>query len=243
MAFTAENYRTQYTTGQIYPTGTTTWTSNSTWGNWTTWNSEYSEQIVTYFVSGSMSPTPINFTLRINTAANCPITYEVYTTSTGAFAGEEVKTTIAPNAINVSAFYGTHFRVAVIANASTGIPIIDSIQFEYTSAGEKELSFSQISTSTLSGTSSARTLLLNTNIGGISDVQIQPFETTAYNLDVYVTNTPTSTYLLPKVISSTSTSLTFALVGVDNHPRDGVVDINLKCLPLQYMSGNNLVSN
>jgi hypothetical protein len=243
MAFTAENYRKLFETGQIYPTGTTTWESNATWGNWTTWNSQYSQQIVTYFVSGAISPIPINFTLRINTDANCPITYEVYTSSTGAYAGEEVKTTIAPGASSVAAFYGTTFIVAVIANAGTGIPIINSISFEYTSAGEKELTFTQVNTSTLSGTSSSRTLPLNTNIGGVSDVQIQPFEVTAYNLDVYVTNTPTSTYLLPKVISSTSTSLTFALVGIDNQPRDGVVNINLKCLPLQFMDGNNLVSN
>lgn len=243
MAFTAENYRTQYSTGQVYPTGSTTWTSNSTWGSWRLWNSEYSEQIVTYFVSGAISPVPISYTLRINTSANCPITYEIYTSSTGAYTGEEIKTIIGPNATAVPAFFGTHFRVAVIANAGTGMPIIDSIQFEYTSAGEKELNFSQISTSALQGTSTARTLMLNTDIGGVSSAQIQPFETTAYAMDVYVTNTATSTYLVPKIITSNTNSLTFALVGLDNHPRDGIVDINLKCLPLQYMLGNNLVSN
>lgn len=243
MAFTAENYRTQYTTGQVYPTGSTTWATNSTWGSWRLWNSAYSEQIVTYFVSGNMSPVPISYTLRINTQANCPITYEIYTTSTGEFTGEEVKTTIEPGDGAIPAFYGTHFRVAVIANAGTGMPIIDSIQFEYTSAGEKELNFSQISTSSLLGTSAARTLRLNTDIGGISSVQIQPYETTAYAMDVYVTNTATSTYLVPKIISSSTSTLTFALVGLDNHARDGIVDVNLKCLPLQYMSGNNLVSN
>ena len=245
MALTTSNYRFDYDTGQVFPNGTSTWSglSGTTWANWTTWNYNYNSQIVYYSGPRGIGLTPRYFTLRIQTDSNSPITYEVYTSNTGAFAGEETKTTIEPGDTDISGFYGAYVVFAVIANSAGLPPQINSIQYQYSSVGEKELSYSQVNTSTLAGTSSSRTLSLGTNVGGIVDVKIQPYEVTAYNLDVYVTNTATSTYLIPKVISSTSSSLTFALVGVDNQPRNGTVDITLKTLPFQYMDGNNLTSN
>lgn len=246
MALTVDNYRFDGVTGQIFPNGTSTWSglSGRTWSSWRNWNYDYDTQIV-YYVSilNGLGLTPKYFTLRIQTDSNSPITYEVYTSTTGAFTGEETKTVIEPGDTGVTGFYGNTCKIAVIANSAGLPPQINSIQFQYTTVGEKQLTYSQVNTANLSGTSSARTLSLGTDVGGIVDVKIQPYETTAYNLDVYVTNTPTSTYLIPKVISSTTTSLTFALVGVDNQPRDGIVDIALKTLPLQYMDGNNLASN
>lgn len=245
MALTTENYRVDLVTNQIMPTGTSTWSGQSgkTWSNWREWNYNYSKQVVFYINGIELGLTPKNFTLRINTSSNASISYEVYTSNTGAFAGEETKTVISPNQTGITGFNGAKCKVAVIATATGGMPIIDSITYSYTTVGEKQLSFSQINTAALTGSSSSRILNLNTNVGGITNVNIQPYEVTAYAVDAYVTATPTSTYLIPKVISSTSTSLTFALVGVDNQPRDGIVDIYLQTLPMQYMEGNNLLSN
>lgn len=243
MALKSPNYRFDFTTGQVFPTGTTTWTSSSTWGDWKNWNKDYSTQVVYYIGVISIDAIPRTFNLNIQTDSNSQISYEVYTSTTGAFAGEETVTAIDPGDTGITGFYGSHLMVAIIADSLGELPIINSIQYQYSSSGEKQLSYSQVDTSTLSGTSSARTLNLGTSIGGIVEIKIQPYETTAYALDVYVTNTATSTYLIPKVIGSNATSVTFALVGVDNHPRDGIVDIGLKTLPLQYMDGNNLTSN
>ena len=245
MALTAESYRIDPVTLQILPQGTSTWSglSSTGWNTWRTWNYNYDNQIVFYFGPIAIDLQPKNFTLKIFTDSPATINYEIYTSNTGAFTGEETKTEITPGQTNISGFIGARAMVAVIATATGGIPVINSITYEYTTVGAKQLSYSQVSTSTLSGTSSSRILNLNTTVGGITTVNIQPYETTAYNVDAYVTATPTSTYLIPKVISSNSTTLTFALVGVDNQPRDGVVDIYLQTLPMQYMDGNNLRSN
>jgi hypothetical protein len=45
---------------------------------------------------------------------------------------------------------------------------------------------------------------------------------------------------MPRVISKTSTPQ-FALVGLDNKPRDAVVDIVIEYLAEGYMNGNNLL--
>ncbi len=245
MALTQSTYRQDPTTGQVFPEGTTTWSglSSSTWSSWRNWNKNYNEQIVYYFGPVDISVPPKNFTFRIFTDSNAEISYEIYTSTTGAYAGEETKTVISQNQTGITGFYGVKAVIAVIADAVAGLPIINSIRYEYSTVGQQQLTFSQINTSTLDGSSSSRTLNLNANVGGITQVNIQPYEVTAYAVDAYVSNTATSTYLIPKVISSTSTTLTFALVGVDNQPRDGVVDINLQTLPMQYMEGNNLLSN
>jgi len=245
MALTQSTYRIDPRTGEVLPQGTTTWTSLSgtTWNDWTTWNKNYNSQIVYYFGPVDISLQPKNFVLRIFTDSTAEISYEIYTSNTGAYTGEETKTVISQNQTGITGFYGSKAVVAVIANAVAGIPIINSIRYEWSTVGQQQLTFSKINTSTLSGSSTARTLSLNANVGGITQVNIQPYEITAYAVDAYVTNTPTSTYLIPKVISNTSTTLTFALVGVDNQPRDGIVDINLETLPIQYMEGNNLLSN
>jgi hypothetical protein len=78
-------------------------------------------------------------------------------------------------------------------------------------------------------------------------------------VDLYVSNTATSVLLTPIVISKTAggtymasgyyvddyfvnaTGASFALYGIDNQPRDGIVDISLKGLPRQVMAGGNLL--
>lgn len=245
MALTTPTYRIDPNTNQIMPEGTSTWSglASTSWSSWRLWNYDYSSTTVYYITAIDLALTPKNFSIKIETDSPGQVNYEVYTSSTGAFAGEETKTVIASGQQDIPGFTGAKCRVAVISTATGGMPIINSIRYEYTTVGEKQLTYSQINSSTLSGTSSSRTLNLNANVGGITNVNIQPYETTAYNVDAYVTATPTSTYLIPKVISSTSTTLTFALVGVDNQPRDGIVDIYLQTLPMQYMDGNNLRSN
>jgi hypothetical protein len=88
---------------------------------------------------------------------------------------------------------------------------------------------------------------------------ITPRAASPYAVDLYVSNTATSVLLTPIVISKTaggqyittdyiesgyftsSFGASFALYGIDNDARDGVVDITIKAMPRQVMSGGNLL--
>jgi hypothetical protein len=96
-------------------------------------------------------------------------------------------------------------------------------------------------TSALPGTISARQLTLTRNYSAITDIDIKTQAVTAYNLDVYVTDYISCTTVIPRVVSKNKTTPTIALIGLDNVPRDGTVDITITGLPEQYMSGNNLL--
>jgi hypothetical protein len=56
-----------------------------------------------------------------------------------------------------------------------------------------------------------------------------------------VSDTATSEILIPVIKSKNTTTPTFALYGIDNDPRDGVVDITVTALPRQAMFRGNLV--
>jgi hypothetical protein len=232
-------------TQTIYPVSTSTWSglSSTTWDSWKEWNHTPASQIVWYTPIQDLGPTSINFTLNIETVANAQVSYQVLTSTTGAFAGEETVTVIASGATGVTSFSGRFFFVVVIADKIATTPYINSISVTYSTTGSRVLNYSQVDSSTLSGTSSSRTLPLGTVVSRVTDVKIMAYQAaSAYNVDAYVTNTPTSKFLIPNVISRSTNSIAFSLVGVDAQPRDGVCDITVQALPEQYMSGNNLIT-
>jgi hypothetical protein len=58
-------------------------------------------------------------------------------------------------------------------------------------------------------------------------------------VNLYVSDTATSQVLIP-VVKSKGATPTFALYGIDNDARDGVVDISIKALPRQALIGGSL---
>jgi hypothetical protein len=229
-------------TQTIYPVSTSTWSglASTTWEAWTNWAYSTNDTIVYHSQVTPLGFVAKDFTLTIETESNAEISYKVYTSMTGDFSGEETETDIPSGATNVASFNGRFFFVTIIATRVFEMPVITGVEITLNETAD-EIVLSSVSTSTLGGTQTARQIPLPRPISRIVDVKIMPHETASpYNLDVYVTNTPTSTYLIPKIISKSNTTPTFALVGVDNQPRDGVVDIRLKTLPEQYMLGNNL---
>lgn len=233
------------TTQKVYPPSTSTWSglSGSTWANWTNWAYSTENEIVWRIPQINLGSTAKNFTLNIDTVAEGLVSYKIYTSMTGYMEGEETETVIANGATNVPSFYGRFLEVYVIVTKVLDMPTLSSAEITINDTAPTQIKFSNLDSSTCEGTVTNRIIPLRTNVSRIVDINIEPKETaTPYNLDVYVTNTPTSTYLIPKVISKSNTSPRFALVGVDNQPRDGIVDITLSVLPEQYMSGNSLKS-
>jgi hypothetical protein len=225
----------------IYPESNSTWSglSTRTWDTWNEWAYSTQDTITWFAPLLDFGSIPKTFTLDIETESNATISYQVYTSQLGDFT-DAVETLIPAGSTGVTSFTGRTCLIAVIATRIIEMPKISSIVVTSNYVGSLVLNYSQVDTSTLGGTNTNRTLPLGTTVSRVTDVKIMPNEVTSYNLDVYVTNTPTSTYVIPKVMSRGVDAINFALVGVDNQPRDAVVDIVVEALPEQYMVGNYL---
>ena len=101
------------------PANTGTWANLSTWATWTSWNFSPANSFVV--VSGVSDRGRIGyFNLKTDADVSGSLTYTVYTSSTGEFAGEETVTTISPDTGNLSAFYGQYYAVSANVSGGTG---------------------------------------------------------------------------------------------------------------------------
>jgi hypothetical protein len=107
------------TKSSYVPTNSGTWADLSSWTTWTNW----SNRPAGYFlvVSDISDRGRIGyFNLKTSADVSGSIAYTVYTSSTGAFAGEETVTTISPNTGNLTAFYGRYYAISANVSGGTG---------------------------------------------------------------------------------------------------------------------------
>lgn len=229
----------------VRPVSTSTWSglASTTWDDWNEWAYSQSNQIIYCLENYTFGfPYPyVNF--KIKCTATGLMTYKIYTADDSIGDPTTTEYVISQGATSIPAFNSRLVTIMAYCDKLGDVtPTISQLSVELVQNSATEIQIPNIDTSTLDGSQTARVIPLNgADISTITDIRIVPRETASpYNLDVYVTNTPTSTYLIPKVISKTVANPTFALVGVDNQPRDGVVDIIIKALPRYYMDGNNV---
>jgi hypothetical protein len=148
-----------------------------------------------------------------------------------------------------------NFNVIDITNAQTNIPSItaryiwvciimtydSTVGFQYFDSidyavGEtyKTISFANINSATLAGTSAQRTFVLPDS-GGIGSVQVTAHNSASYDVDMYVYHSTTSTTANAKILEKRAGEVDIAFIGVDGRPRDAVFDIELQVLPEWYM--------
>lgn len=238
---TTANARLDPISQQVVPADTGHWDNTpTTWDLFTTWYIKPTlpmvyqprlDDLVTHWPWGT------SYNLKIETDADGLVGYEV--TTYDANYTLLSTTVINPGDQNVPAFTGEYFNVLVVVTATSQTPTIRSIQVTASNQMVQQTT-SGVNTSTLPGTITARQLPLYRKFGSISNITIDVREVTAYAVDVYVTNTPTSQTVIPRTVSMDRTTPTIALVGIDNHARDAVVDFTITGLASQYMSGNNL---
>jgi hypothetical protein len=229
--------------GIVLPNNTGTWAdlSGTTWDSWNTWINKPANPLV-WLTNVIDLGSSINFNLKITTVANGEVSYTVYTSDTGAFAGEESATDISHTATGVPGFKAQYCMVAVRVTKTMGLNTLTDVQVTANDSRINVL-LSAVDTSTLSGSTSARTLVLPRTVSKIIDMIITPHElASAYTLDLYVSSTQTSKQLVPKIVSKSISTPQISLTGLDNQPRNGVVDISIWALPEMYMDGNNLTT-
>jgi len=223
-------------TNSIKPLTVSSWRNlgGSTWSNY---NSYLQNPLPIIWTSDQQDLGEVlYFNLQVLTETVGSVeSYTIYTSETGLFQGEE-SITIAENGdFDIPGFYGRYFYVQVKALATEIISMDIS-----TSTATTTVKFNDLNTSTLSGTSSQRTLSLTYAVSKILDMDIKCKAATSYAVNLYVSDTATSKVVIPIVLDKTSTAPKFALVGIDNDYRDAVVDITLTCLPRQIMGGGSL---
>lgn len=242
MALPTPTGQLNQTDNTVYPVDSSTWaTVPSTWADWDLWAYAPADPLV--WVTDLLDVGQIcDFNLRIITDAQGLVEYTVYTSNTGAFAGEENSTDIAQDQAGIEAFSGRYAIVAVKVYKTSGINILRSVEVT-ASTTTVNIQYNSLDTSTLSGTTSGRTLVLPRTVSKIYAMEVTAHETaSAFNLDLYVSSTQTSRQLMPRIVSKATTGPVIALYGLDNQPRDGVVDIKISAFGEQYMTGNNLLN-
>jgi len=230
------------------------------WGSllgskWSTFNSYVNTFLPIRWTSSLIDTGEVAyFNIAISSEFEGGVFYRIYVSETGAFAGEETEYLIQDGDSNIAAFYG---RFLYVTAECSGLELS---KMQITTDKEVvEFTYRDLNTANLSGSSSLRTLNLDNPISLITEMVITPRAPTAYAVDLYVSNTATSTLLIPIVVSkaaggvyiatdyiatdyfAASFGASFALYGIDNQPRDGIVDISLKGLPRQVMAGGNLL--
>ena len=219
----------------VEPAPAGSWTALSNWNSALNWNPsaidiEWASEIL------NLPPGPC--AIEITTEAAGTVEYDIWVSPSGAFNGDETITNISQDDTDIPAFEGIAAIVVVKVNNSNGLPQLFDMEARATNQS-RIISVNGIDTSTLAGTTSARTLDLGRSIAGITNIQITPKAVSNYTMAVYSTDYPTSNVVVPIVVDKTVPSI--RLVGLDNVPRDGIIDVVAEALPEQYMSGNNLL--
>ena len=233
------NYQQGYldsVSGTVKAQGTSSWRalSGASWNDFTNYQITF-DQIIWTAPLVDLGAVDY-FTLNIESEFQGSIAYIIHVSETGIFGGEETETFVQEGDTNVAGFYG---RFIYVTARVTGTELR---RFTVNAdIAARDYIISNVNTSTLSGTSSNRTIAMPTAVSVIKDIHIQPKAATSYAVNLYVSDTATSEILIPVIKSKNRSAPTFALYGIDNDPRDGIVDIKISALPRQVMFGGNLV--
>lgn len=239
MAIPAQQAQLEDQIGIVVPLDTATWADWTAWEDLSRWISAPEDELV-WIIDRVDLGRETYFNLNIQTRAIGQVSYKVYTSTTGAFAGEETETVIAYNATDVAAFYGRYYMIAVYVANTDNIQILENVEVN-ANTNTFSISRSGVNTSTFSGTAAARVIPLSRNVSHIWSVSVQPVAT-AYTQDVYVTEYPSATTLIPTVVNKTRSGPSIKLIGLDNVARDAVIDYEIIAMPEQRMDNGNLVS-
>jgi hypothetical protein len=221
--------------GTIKARGRSRWSALTTWSSFNNYITEY-EQIkwtAPMIDIGSKDYFNLNITTEFTGTG---LYYLVHVSDTGVFGGEEDEFLLQEGNFNITAFYGRYVYVTVIFTGT------ELIRFTVeTNTNKSIIKLVNINTSTLGGSVSNRTITMPRSVSTIYDMNIECKAATSYAVNLYVSDTATSEVLIPVVKSKSATAPAIALYGIDNDPRDGVVDITITALPRMVMTGGNVI--
>lgn len=221
-------------TGYILAPSTNSWTTlaGTTWASWTNYRGTIST--IKWTAPQLDLGSPQYFALSVTCEFSGSIKYLIHTSVTGDFSTDVEEYLIEPGNLNIASFYAQYVYVTAIVSG----PELRRMTVR-TDTTSRQLQLVNIDSSTLSGTITARQIPLPAVYSSVKEIHIQPKSAQPYAVNLYVSDTATSVVTIPVVVSKSSTP-TFALYGIDNEPRNALVDITLEVMPRMAMIGGNI---
>jgi hypothetical protein len=270
MAITTATGVLDLSLGYIVANSNSTWneTSSTTWDNLLTWNPTPVNPLI--WVATPLDLGTIDyFNISISSSYVGDLQkYEVWTSTTGAFAGEETKFTINEGDENVTAFYGQYVVVAAwLYQAGDPTALIEmNITL---STRSLDISRPDIDTSTLptwvtidstATVAQARVLDIGRKVSAVVDAHFTPryISTASGGYSVpgddfeYFEQFNFGAVTLPAVVQkrivTTATTVAsgcgtvFILQNQNGDVIDNTVDARIRCLPEQFMQNGQLLT-
>lgn len=256
------------TLGFIVPENTGTWAdfSGETWADWTQWLNAPADPMV-----HSLPPTDLTSNVYFNLTTEASVvgnlTYDIHVSQTGAFAGEEVTTSITAPAAgeitgNLSAFYGRYVLIQANVASTSGLTSIHSMTYRVTNE-PFEIRLNDLDIGELTANGNAYIVPLGKTVGAVTNMQTTPSLSADGN--VLITNTVSKDrnaptvgvyYLTTGVAGSTERYVAEGYADSDYFAdvvsassvstlataTQGQFDAVVNCLPPQGRDRNNLVT-
>ncbi len=214
-------------TNSALPLSQTTWASFANvvaWSGWRTWNAQPANSMV---VVSSVQDRGVTGYFNIRTTADVTgnIAYSVYTSNSGAFAGEETISNITPNTSNIGAFYGRYFVVAATVSDLSGQIQLRSLNIESTN-NRFDIQFNDVDTQNLSAgpDSGTKILPLSRTISAVTNMQVtahNPVASSATYMPTgngptgYIVNYTGPSTTLSNIITSSNTTVEYLAMAVE----------------------------
>tara|TARA_R110000772_G_scaffold205144_3_gene315385 strand:+ start:882 stop:1649 length:768 start_codon:yes stop_codon:yes gene_type:complete len=217
----------------------------ATWDTWLNYNIGGGDTLY-WITEPIIMERPDYFNIETDIDATGIVEYTVWTSVTGAFAGEETQTVINENDTDIDAFNGTYVVLGIkVTEVSANGPVqINRFSWE-TTGRTLSYYFNDFNSSQLEGTVSARQVYVPRVSSWITNVQITPqlasnrYVAADYVVDDYFEST-TAGYVIPQIVAKYSDRFDIRFYTSSGSETDAVFDAVATVLPEQYANGANL---
>jgi len=223
--------------GRAYPNDFAQWADTpATWDAWDTWYldpiSELNILMPQQFDLGQVE----TFNIVSNFEGQGIVDFYVYYSDAIPFTESPLNYStlhITAGDTDIPSITARYFWIAVSITRQGNeiIQYFDNLNVTVSSQ-ERELSFTDVSSSTLSGTAANRLFPIPVTVGGVKAVQVSSQGTTSnYNVDMYVSNILTASKTYPRIIDKSTSGVNLQFVGIDGQSYDSTFDIKLTVTP------------
>lgn len=217
-----------------------TWADFSSWEAWRSWASDPATlNHLTPIVDFGSTQT---YTITSEASIVGTATYYVYTSDTGAFAGEQTETTIAPGATDTAAFTSRYAMIGIsVAQSQAGNPSISAFNF-VASTEAIRVELNDIVSSSLSGTVSSRTLQIPNTVSAVLNMNLTTQSAEGYIDADYIDADyfEAGEAAIPLIVDKSRTGPNVRFINTSGTSIDTTFDAALVVLPQQYRNNDNL---
>jgi hypothetical protein len=241
------------TIGYVIPVNVGTWgdLGNTAWSSWSSWLNQPADPLV-WLTDAVDLGTNTYFNMTTTAVVNGNLTYNIHASTTGAFAGEEITTTIISGNRgevqgNLDAFYGRYVMIQANIAGTGGLPSLQQLTFT-TQNTNYTLTLDDLDSSQLTANGTGRIIPLGRTVGAVKNMQITPrlgsggsvYVDTGY-IDTDYFESSLSRPVFPTVVSKNRNTPTVQFNNTADEIVDTVFDAHITVLPEQARLDDNLI--